>query len=333
MIPDHIQRLISGYATGTLSEKQRKLLFEAALEDQELFDELARDQALKELLDTPGVKQRLIESIDVRPQDHWWAHPLPWALGGSAMAISAGLMALVFLTPSGSKPVPSNPTEVSENRPQLTVEAPPPAPQAAQPGSQKATLPGTATAPKLQNEPKTKQPSGAEPRAGTRGGPGDQSNAVDQQAEQQKSVAGLAPPSPVPTASAAPPSAPSPAIRASLAARAAVAPGRFFFDYTIHDGVLRIIPGSDGYLLVRALVGPIDRLVLSTAHVVRPTPAELRIPDGANAMVILFSTRPVQEDSTDDLADRASPRTGVSGTVEDPRPSLNSRLEVRINLP
>jgi len=45
---------------------------------------------------------------------------------------------------------------------------------------------------------------------------------------------------------------------------------------------------------------------------------------------VLFSVRPVQEDSTDDLAARASQRTAQSGTVEDPRPSANSRLEVRI---
>jgi len=144
---------------------------------------------------------------------------------------------------------------------------------------------------------------------------------------------------------AAPPPAPQPAAAARdgvvagvpggvpaprAAARLSPPPGRFSFDYSIHDGVLRIVPGADGYLLVRAVVGPIDRLVLSTAHVVRATPAELRVPDGAASMLVLFSVRPVQEDSTDDLAARASQRTAQSGTVEDPRPSANSRLEVRI---
>ena len=44
--PD-LEKLIGGYATNTLTESERKLLFEAALEDQELFDALQQEQALK----------------------------------------------------------------------------------------------------------------------------------------------------------------------------------------------------------------------------------------------------------------------------------------------
>ena len=36
---------------------------QAALEDQDLFDELAREQDLKELLETPGVRTRLVEAL------------------------------------------------------------------------------------------------------------------------------------------------------------------------------------------------------------------------------------------------------------------------------
>lgn len=54
MTRDEIRGLIGGYATGSLSEAEQKLLFEAALDDQELFDELAREQALKELLGRQG---------------------------------------------------------------------------------------------------------------------------------------------------------------------------------------------------------------------------------------------------------------------------------------
>ncbi len=57
MTRDEIRKLIGGYATGSLTEAERKPLFEAALEDQELFDELAREQALKEMLDEPGAKR------------------------------------------------------------------------------------------------------------------------------------------------------------------------------------------------------------------------------------------------------------------------------------
>jgi hypothetical protein len=378
MTPDHIRRLVGGYATGTLSETQRKLLFEAALEDQELFDELARDQALKELLEAPGVRQRLVANIETRPQTNWWRYPLPWALGGAALSISAGLMALVFLTPSGSRLRPSGPTEVAQARPPVPAEAPssqsdtqmPPklqnepratrpvqpaaAPSPAAPAAETASGNRVASPPpELQNEPKpdvlgSKQETAA-PQKDAAGQPALQQTAAGparEAVETSKAAGGGGGGAAAsPAAAAAPAPAPPPAAVArngaigavpgvsatrALAARVPPPPARFSFDYSIHDGVLRIVPGSDGYLLVRAVVGPIDRLVLSTAHVVRATPAELRVPDGAASMVVLFSTRPVQEDSTDDLAARASPRTEQSGTVEDPRPSVNSRLEVRI---
>ena len=342
--PDHIRRLLGGYATGTLSEAQRKLLFEAALEDQELFDELARDQALKELLEAPGVKQRLLASIESRPHAEWWKHPLPWAMGGAALAVSAGLMAIVFLTQSGSRPRPSGPTEVAQARPPVIAEAP---------SAPVVTRQEAQPLPRLQNEPKAAKPvppggtpspaAAPPPKVQNEPKPAPQAEATTtgQVAAENKTAAapvggagggggardGLA--GGVVGAAVSPTAPPTPR---ALAARAPLAPGRFAFDYSIHDGVLRIIPGSDGYLLVRAIVGPLDRLMLPSAHLVRATPAELRVPDGATSILVLFSARPVQEDSTEDLATRASPRTEAAGTVEDPRPTVNSRLEVRIAL-
>ena len=49
MTPDHIRQLLGGYATGTLTDQEKKLLFEAALEDQELFDAMAAEDSLREL--------------------------------------------------------------------------------------------------------------------------------------------------------------------------------------------------------------------------------------------------------------------------------------------
>ncbi len=59
--------LLGGYATGTLSEDERRLLFEVAMEDQEIFDELGREQALKEMLETPGVRDRLAAALGPAP--------------------------------------------------------------------------------------------------------------------------------------------------------------------------------------------------------------------------------------------------------------------------
>ena len=60
MTPDEARKLLGGYATGLLTEAERTALFAAALEDQELFEELAGEQALKEVLDEPGARQRLM---------------------------------------------------------------------------------------------------------------------------------------------------------------------------------------------------------------------------------------------------------------------------------
>jgi hypothetical protein len=65
--PDDIRKLVGGYATGSLTDQERALLFEAALDDQDLFDELAQEHALKELLEEPGVRQRLASSLVTSP--------------------------------------------------------------------------------------------------------------------------------------------------------------------------------------------------------------------------------------------------------------------------
>ena len=42
-----LRKLIGGYATGTLTDDERQALFAAALQDQELFDALADEQAMR----------------------------------------------------------------------------------------------------------------------------------------------------------------------------------------------------------------------------------------------------------------------------------------------
>ena len=59
-----LEKLLGGYATGTLTEEERKALFEAALHDQGLFNALADEQALKELLDDPVSRRRLLDMLE-----------------------------------------------------------------------------------------------------------------------------------------------------------------------------------------------------------------------------------------------------------------------------
>jgi hypothetical protein len=85
---EEARRLLSGYATGSLTELEQQLLFDAALEDQELFDELAEEQAVKELVELPGAKRRLLEALgpEKKAVVRW-----PWAVGVVAAMIGVAL--------------------------------------------------------------------------------------------------------------------------------------------------------------------------------------------------------------------------------------------------
>ena len=48
------EQILGGYATGTLTEEEKRKLFETALHDQTLFDALADEEALRVLLANPA---------------------------------------------------------------------------------------------------------------------------------------------------------------------------------------------------------------------------------------------------------------------------------------
>ena len=64
MSREEIEKLLGGYATGTLTGEERDALFAAALEDQVLFDLLAREEPLRELLEDPLAKARLRRALE-----------------------------------------------------------------------------------------------------------------------------------------------------------------------------------------------------------------------------------------------------------------------------
>jgi hypothetical protein len=86
MRPDDIQKLLGGYATGTLTDAEQQALFAAALEDQGLFDTLAREESLRDLLRDPAVKAELLASLDERPKSWlwWWRPAAALAMAGIA---------------------------------------------------------------------------------------------------------------------------------------------------------------------------------------------------------------------------------------------------------
>jgi len=308
--PDDIRKLMGGYATGSLTEAERKLLFEAALDDQELFDELAREQALKEMLDAPGAKQRLIAVLG-KSQRAWWQRPLVWSVAATVAVAVAAVSWIVF------RPVP--PVEVA----QVTVE---------KPAAPVAREPEVATG-KPDNASKSPNPAAKRSAAG---GPAEEKKAVrladapvelkekdEKRADALDKVQASTPPPPPPAqraqqmesrqqaaqsanqfqVQAAPfvdsgqrtqsvQGAIAPAAPSSRPFAAKTAP-RFAFDYTVAPAVnpqeLILTFAADGYISIHFSPG-LDTIVES-----RVTAGSLRrerIPNNATEAAIVFSANP-----------------------------------------
>ncbi|HUJ75739.1 MAG TPA: hypothetical protein VL359_12805, partial [bacterium] len=95
MSREEIQKLVGGYATGTLTREEQEALFAAALADQELFDSLAREQALRDLLSDPAAKAQILATLAEPPRR--WYRTAGW-LGLSAAVAMAGVALLIVVT-------------------------------------------------------------------------------------------------------------------------------------------------------------------------------------------------------------------------------------------
>lgn len=90
-------KLVGGHATGTLTEAERRALYEAALEDQALFDTLMDEEALRELLADPEARARTLAALAQAPPKvvPFWRRPgVIGAAAGILMAATAGLVVL-----------------------------------------------------------------------------------------------------------------------------------------------------------------------------------------------------------------------------------------------
>lgn len=92
--PEH---LLGGYATRNLSPEEERQLLEAALQDQQLFDALADELAMRETIDQPGAREQL--AADLQPRRSrwrqvvaWFAQPKVWAPAGALAAVAVVLL-------------------------------------------------------------------------------------------------------------------------------------------------------------------------------------------------------------------------------------------------
>lgn len=91
MTREEARKLLGGYAAGALTPAEQSALFEAALPDQELFDELAREQPLKEALDDPRLRAEVLGALTAERRPRW-----TWAVAGAG-ALAVAAIAFVFV--------------------------------------------------------------------------------------------------------------------------------------------------------------------------------------------------------------------------------------------
>lgn len=132
------ERLLAGYAAGLLTEEERSRLFAAALRDQALFDALADEDALRELLEDPAARAKVLaalaEPAPVKVVPFYRRLPVLGAAASLMIALTAGLaywrsQGLERLPRSESLPAPVQAAPAAPAAPKAETPVKPPEPQ------------------------------------------------------------------------------------------------------------------------------------------------------------------------------------------------------------
>ena len=142
---EDIEKLLGGYAAGTLTAEEREALFGAALEDQQLFETLAREEPLRELLNDPAARNQLLAGLGTA-REPWYYRPvgLTPILAGTAAALI--IAAVVYWWPERRQ----RPVEVAQVVTSQRPFVPPPrqrAPRPVLPSALPPVLPAPVYAP------------------------------------------------------------------------------------------------------------------------------------------------------------------------------------------
>jgi len=121
---DEIHKLLGGYAADELTEEERGALFQAALEDQELFNALQNEDALKELLADPVTRGQLRAALSAKPRAFHWRR---WMVGVAVPAAIA-LAAVVMMNRAHAPKLVAMKEAAKETVPEKVAALPPPAP-------------------------------------------------------------------------------------------------------------------------------------------------------------------------------------------------------------
>jgi hypothetical protein len=94
MKPGDAEKLLGGYAAGTLTPEERQALFLAALEDQQLYEALVREEPLRDLLADPAARANLLAALENVPKPWYYREVHP---GIIAAAVSATVIAVLVV--------------------------------------------------------------------------------------------------------------------------------------------------------------------------------------------------------------------------------------------
>ena len=278
MSKDEARKLLGGYATGSLTEAERRMLFEAALKDQELFDELAGEQVLKEVLDEPGARQRLIAALEPPRRHRAWL----WATAAATVAVAVVIGVVV------SQRTPPPLQQIAQ-----VMKSPEPAAAPVTPAPAAAPLPPP---------PKLKVAPAPAPLLGPPAPPELKKEETATLAEQADQVQ---PAKPQPA---------SEALRLNGVPQALQPPRLAFgFRYSVgDDGILEVTPSPQGFLSVTAG----DAVIFPSTAVDGGYPTHITIPSGATSLVIAFSRMqgitgtPVRSDAVSGFVTDQDPPNG-----------------------
>ncbi|MDP2875768.1 MAG: hypothetical protein Q8O00_06250 [Holophaga sp.] len=120
------EKLLGGYAAGILTEDEKTVLYSAALNNQELFNALADEEALRELLADPIARQHLLSLLNhptTKKSIVFWRRP---ALVGLAASLFVMVTTSVMLW-QREQPTPSLPKEKAAPQPTSAVPSAAPA--------------------------------------------------------------------------------------------------------------------------------------------------------------------------------------------------------------
>ena len=146
MTPERARELLGGLASGILTPEERQSLFEAALNDQALFNEVAGELELATFLQSPDTRAQLANRIEVEaPRRSWWTvHPAWVALTG-VFAACVVMYVAVWPPHAGQMKPPESVTEPALPAPAVPAPAVPVAGNRAVENKPEANQPASAT--------------------------------------------------------------------------------------------------------------------------------------------------------------------------------------------